>query len=68
MKTIEKLNRLMNPTCVEDWGLTVSLNDLIEDSEEGKEFVAGFLQSFVPVTKWPESLIKKLANTKHGKE
>ena len=57
----------MNPTCLEDYGLSVSFDDLIEEGSDGQGFAVGFLQSFVPPSKWPESLIDKIESAKHKK-
>jgi len=51
MDALEKLKRLTNPQCVEDYGLSVSLSELME-FDEGKAWVQGFFYDYVPVDKW----------------
>ena len=57
MEALEKLKRLTNPKCVADYGLSVSLSELME-SDEGSEWVLSFLEDYVPVNRWPKNIIK----------
>lgn len=57
MNALEKLKRLTNPKCLADWGLSVSLSELM-DTDEGKAWVGNFLTDYVPVDKWPEEIVK----------
>ena len=61
MDALEKLKRLTKPQCIEDYGLSVSLSELMESGEEGQAWVQGFFVNYVPFNKWPDS-IKKEAN------
>lgn len=54
MTAIEKWNRLTNPQTVEDYGLSVNLEDLAE-TKEGREIIAREIAPWLP----PSVLQKK---------
>ena len=59
MNALEKLRRLTNPKCAEDYGLSVSLSELIKSGEEGKAWAQSFFSEYVPFDKWPDSIKKE---------
>ena len=56
MNILEKLRRLTNPQCLEDYGLFVSLSELMESDDEGQAWVQSFFIDYVPPNKWPGSI------------
>lgn len=49
----DKLERLLNPKTVEDYGLSISVDELMS-LDEGRIFLSEFLKEYVPSDKWPE--------------
>ena len=64
MDALEKIGRLTNPKCCENYGLSVSLSELIESGEEGKAWARAFFANYVPVDKWPKILRGDYDNTR----
>ena len=63
MDALEKLGRLTNPQSLADYGLSVSLSELME-FDEGRTWVQEFCTDYVPPNKWPDE-IKEWANQAH---
>ena len=44
MTQVEKLKRMLNPTCPADYGISFALDDLC-DFQEGREFLVDFFKT-----------------------
>ena len=55
MTVEEKLERLLNPSCVEDYGLGISFSELMS-FEQGRIWTAIFFLAYVPFQKWPDEI------------
>lgn len=51
----EKLERLLNPSCAEDYGLSISFSELMS-FEIGRIWIANFYLAYVPFEKWPDEI------------
>ena len=55
IKPKEKLERLLKPKCVEDYGLSMDLSELML-FDEGRKWAKEFFSTYVPIDKWPTEI------------
>ena len=51
----EKLERLLNPSCVEDYGLGINFSELMS-FEKGFDWLTNFCFAYLPFQEWPDEI------------